>query len=177
MSRVGKYPVALKDNVSVVISNNIVNVKGKRGESSISIPVGIEIKTEKGFVSVNPLNDNKETRAMWGSMRALISNMITGVSDGFKVSLDIHGVGLRASVQGKNLVMQLGFSHDVVFPIPEGITIVCPDQTHINIEGSDKQKVGQVAAKIRAYKKPEPYKGKGIKYSNEVVRRKEGKKK
>lgn len=177
MSRVGKYPVAIKDGVVVSINDSILLVKGKKGESSIAIPSNIKVEIADSTVTISPLNNNKDTISMWGTLRALVNNMVTGVSDGFKVALEINGVGLRAAIKEKNLVMQLGFSHEVVFPIPDNVSIVCPDPTHINIEGTDKQVVGQVAAKIISYKKTEPYKGKGIKKVGAYVRRKEGKKK
>ncbi|MFL1780811.1 50S ribosomal protein L6 [Candidatus Hepatincolaceae symbiont of Richtersius coronifer] len=177
MSRVGKYPIILKNDITVDLKDNILNIKGKKGEANLLIPVDVQIKHEDNTIAISPQNDTLQARKLWGSFRALINNMVIGVSEGFKITLDISGVGYRATVQGKNLVLQLGFSHDIIFPIPEDISIVCPDATHITIEGLDKQKVGQVAAKIRAYKKPEPYKGKGIKYSDEVILRKEGKKK
>ena len=177
MSRVGKYPVELKDNTTVSLKGDELLVRGKKGESSIRIPDCIKVVCENNLVSVSMDKETTEAKRLWGSLRSLLNNMVIGVSNGFKETLDINGVGYRASVQGKNLVLQLGFSHDVIFPIPSGVSIVCPDQTHINIEGIDKQLVGQVAAKIRGFKKPEPYKGKGIKYSSEVILRKEGKKK
>jgi large subunit ribosomal protein L6 len=176
MSRIGKYPVVLKDGVSASFSGNKINVKGKKGESSLSFSNHVNVKLEDNKVIVSPANDTIEARKLWGTTKALINNMVIGVSEGFKVNLEIRGVGYRASVQGKNLVLQLGFSHDVIFPIPAGVNILCPDQTHITVEGTDKQVVGQVAAKIREYKKPEPYKGKGIRYENERVIEKSGKK-
>lgn len=176
MSRIGKYPVALKDGVSVSFNGNIINVKGKRGESSFQFSDNVLVKLEDNKVFVSPANDTLDARKLWGTTKALINNMVIGVSEGFTVKLEIRGVGYRASVQGKNLVLQLGFSHDIIFPIPAGVSIACPDQTHIVIEGTDKQVVGQVAAKIREFKKPEPYKGKGIRYENERVIEKSGKK-
>ncbi len=134
-------------------------------------------KVEDGKVVVTPNSDSKRARMLWGTTRALVNNMVTGVSKGFNANLEINGVGYRAAVQGKNLVLQLGYSHDVTFPIPDDIKIACEKPTAIAITGADKQRVGQIAAVIRAYRKPEPYKGKGIKYSDETVRRKEGKKK
>ncbi|MDR0484115.1 MAG: 50S ribosomal protein L6 [Alphaproteobacteria bacterium] len=176
MSRIGKYPVVLKDGVSVSFNGDNINVKGKKGESSLKFSNHVSVKLEDNKIVVAPNDDTIEARKLWGTTKALINNMVIGVSDGFKVNLEIRGVGYRASVQGKNLVLQLGFSHDVIFPIPAGVNIICPDQTHITVEGTDKQVVGQVAAKIREFKKPEPYKGKGIRYENERVIEKSGKK-
>ncbi len=176
MSRIGKYPVVLKEGVSASFDGNIINVKGKRGESSFRFSDQVFVKLEDNKIIVTPSNETLDARKLWGTTKALINNMVIGVSDGFIVKLEIRGVGYRASIQGKNLVLQLGFSHDVIFPIPEGVAIVCPDQTHIVVEGTDKQVVGQVAAKIRGFKKPEPYKGKGIRYENERVIEKSGKK-
>lgn len=176
MSRIGKYPVVLKDGVSVSFNGNVINVKGKKGESSFEFSDHVSVKLEDNKVIVAPSNDTLDARKLWGTTKALINNMVIGVSEGFVIKLEIRGVGYRASVQGKNLVLQLGFSHDVIFPIPESVSIVCPDQTHITVEGTDKQVVGQVSAKIRAFKKPEPYKGKGIRYEGERVIEKSGKK-
>ena len=177
MSRVGKYPIILKSGISVILENENIKINGPKGELSLDIPSCVDVVYKENQISVNPKDSTIIARKLWGSIRALINNMVVGVSDGFKVNLDINGVGYRANIQGKNLVLQLGFSHDIIFPIPEGVKLTCPDQTHIVIEGHDKQQVGQVAAKIREFKKPEPYKGKGIKYDNEVILRKEGKKK
>ena len=177
MSRVGKYPVVVKDGVMISFDNAILKVKGIKGESSIVIPEKIKLEYNDSNVILVPLDNSKDTRSIWGTLRSLINNMVIGVSDGFKVVLELNGVGFRAAVQGKNLVMQLGYSHEVIFPIPEEVSIICPDSSTINVIGIDKQVVGQVAAKIRSFRKPEPYKGKGIKYSTETIRRKEGKKK
>jgi large subunit ribosomal protein L6 len=177
MSRVGKYPILLKPGVTCSLSDNSVKLVGAKGELSLAIPQEVEVKYLDNQITVTPKNKTILARKLWGSIRALINNMVIGVSEGFRINLDINGVGYRASVQGENLVLQLGFSHEVMFRIPNDVKVVCPDQTHIIIEGYDKQKVGQVAAKIRNFKKPEPYKGKGIKYSDEVILRKEGKKK
>jgi large subunit ribosomal protein L6 len=168
MSRVGKYPVAVPSGVSVEIVNRILKTKGKLGELSLRL-------SDK--VVVTPRSQSKRARTLWGTTRALVNNMVAGVSSGFSKTLDISGVGYRAQVQGKNLQLQLGFSHDVVYPIPAGVTIKCEKPTQITISGADRQRVGQVAAEIRAFRKPEPYKGKGIKYDSERIRRKEGKKK
>jgi large subunit ribosomal protein L6 len=177
MSRVGKYPVAVPSGVSVEIVNRILRTKGKLGELSLRLSDDVEAKLEDGKVVVTPRSQSKRARTLWGTTRALVNNMVAGVSSGFSKTLDISGVGYRAQVQGKNLQLQLGFSHDVVYPIPAGVTIKCEKPTQITISGADRQRVGQVAAEIRAFRKPEPYKGKGIKYDSERIRRKEGKKK
>jgi len=177
MSRVGKNPVTVPAGVEVKLADKIFSAKGKLGELKLALSDQVETKVEDGKVWVKPANDSKQARMMWGTTRNLVRNLITGVSQGFTKSLDINGVGYRAAVQGKNLQLQLGFSHDVVFPIPADVTIKCEKPTAITISGADKQRVGQIAAEIRAFRKPEPYKGKGIKYSNETILRKEGKKK
>jgi large subunit ribosomal protein L6 len=177
MSRVGKYPVAAKEGVNISFDGNKIVAKGKKGELSFDVPANVSIKVDNNQVTVSPIDDTVEARKIWGTVRAIVNNMVIGVSEGFKTHLIIEGVGYRASLQGKNLVLQLGFSHDVVFPVPAGVNITCQDQNNVIIEGIDKHIVGQVAANIRSYKKPEPYKGKGIRYSDEVVLRKEGKKK
>jgi large subunit ribosomal protein L6 len=154
-----------------------VTAKGKLGQLSMVLNRDVKPELEGDKVTVRPLNESKRTRMAWGMSRNMINNMVTGVSAGFTVGLEINGVGYRAAVQGKNLNLQLGYSHEVQFPIPEGITIKCDKPTNISITGADKQKVGQVAAVIRSYRQPEPYKGKGIKYKSETILRKEGKKK
>jgi large subunit ribosomal protein L6 len=177
MSRIGKNPVTVPDGVSVDVVGAIVTAKGKLGELSVKLTDDVEVTQEDNLVWVKPSNDSREARKMWGTSKSVINNLVLGVSEGFTRKLEINGVGYRAQVQGKSLNLQLGFSHDVSYPIPEGIEIKCPDQTHIEIFGANKQKVGQVAAEIRAYRPPEPYKGKGIKYEDEYILRKEGKKK
>jgi large subunit ribosomal protein L6 len=177
MSRVGKYPVALPQGVTAEIKGHTVAIKGKMGNLSLEAPAEVEVKVVEGKVAVSVRHDTARARVLWGSTRSNINNMVKGVTEGFKEVLEIEGVGFRAAVQGKDLVMQLGFSHEVKFHIPDGITIKAEKPTVISITGIDKQKVGQVAAEIRGLKKPEPYKGKGIKYEGERVRRKEGKKK
>ena len=177
MSRVGKHPVAVPSGVTVEIANRILKAKGKLGELSLRLSEEVEAKLEDGKVVVTPRSDTKRARTLWGTTRALVNNMVGGVSKGFSKTLEINGVGYRAQVQGKNLQLQLGFSHDVIYPIPAGVTIKCEKPTQITISGADRQRVGQVAAEIRAFRKPEPYKGKGIKYDNERILRKEGKKK
>jgi len=177
MSRVGKHPVQVPSGVSVEIVNRILKAKGKLGELSLRLSEEVEAKLEDGKVVVAPRSDSKRARTLWGTTRALVNNMVAGVSTGFSKTLEINGVGYRAQVQGKNLQLQLGFSHDVVYPIPEGVTIKCDKPTQITVSGADRQRVGQVAAEIRAFRKPEPYKGKGIKFDKERILRKEGKKK
>lgn len=177
MSRIGKNPVVVPAGVEVKIDGQTVTAKGKQGLLSFTCPDFIEVTLNDNSVSVNPRNDSVEARKMWGTARSLVQNLVDGVSEGFVKKLEIQGVGYRAQIKGKELVLQLGFSHDVNFSIPEGIDVKCPDQTHIIISGADKQRVGQVAAVIRKYRPPEPYKGKGIRYEDEYIIRKEGKKK
>jgi large subunit ribosomal protein L6 len=177
MSRTGKKPVAPVQGVTVTIEGNTVKAKGPKGEQSLTLMDIVDAKqTDQGIV-IEPLNDSKEARAAWGTTRALIANMVTGVKTGFEKKLSIQGVGFRAAMAGKDLKLSLGFSHEVVYPTPAGITIAVPTATEITITGADKQQVGQVAAEIRGYRKPEPYKGKGVRYVGEYVPRKEGKKK
>lgn len=163
--------------VEVAISGDLISAKGKLGSLQYRATDDVVVTVDDGKISVKPANDSKRARAMWGTARSRLQNMVTGVSEGFTRNLEINGVGYRAAVQGKTLVLQLGFSHDVNYPIPEGIDIKCERPTAIAVSGADKQKVGQVAAEIRSYRPPEPYKGKGIKYDDEMIRRKEGKKK
>ena len=177
MSRIGKNPVAVPDGVNVEIVGRLIKAKGKLGELSYEHADDIDVRLAEGNIHVAPKNETKRARFMWGTTRTCIVNLVTGVAEGFTVNLEINGVGYRAAVQGKVLNLQLGLSHDVNFPIPEGVTIKCDKQTNLAISGADKQLVGQVAANIRSYRKPEPYKGKGIKYANEIIFRKEGKKK
>lgn len=177
MSRVGKYPVALPQGVTAEVKNQTVAVKGKMGNLNLVVPNEVEVKVADGKVAVSMRQDNSRSRVLWGTTRNNINNMVKGVTDGFRTVLEIEGVGFKAAVQGKDLVMQLGFSHEVRFTPPAGITIKAEKPTVISVTGIDKQQVGQVAAEIRSMKKPEPYKGKGIKYEGERVRRKEGKKK
>ncbi len=177
MSRVGKNPIEIPDGVSVDITGQVVTAKGKQGELSATLIDDVEIGREGNLISVNIRNDSFATQKMWGTSRSIINNLVVGVSEGFARNLEINGVGYRAQVQGKELVLQLGFSHEVRFLVPEGITVQCEDQNHIAVSGADKQKVGQTAAEIRGFRPPEPYKGKGIKYEGEYVFRKEGKKK
>ena len=177
MSRIGKKAVAIPAGVTATINARILVVKGPKGELSMPLVDDISYTIEAAEIAVLPASDTKRARSFWGMQRTLVSNLVTGVSDGFTKVLLITGVGYRASVQGANLKLQLGYSHDVDFAIPDGITIKTPDPTTVEITGSDKQRVGQVAAEIRRWRKPEPYKGKGIKYRGEVIFRKEGKKK
>ncbi len=177
MSRVGKIPVEVPSGVDVAINGRVVTAKGSRGQLAFEAAGDVTVALEDGKIVVRPVDDSKRARSMWGTARSRIQSMVTGVAEGFTKNLEINGVGYRAAVQGSTLNLQLGFSHDIAYPIPEGIAITCERPTAIAISGADKQKVGQVAADIRAYRPPEPYKGKGIKYSDEIVLRKEGKKK
>ena len=177
MSRIGKKPVPVPAGVTATIEGRTLSVKGAKGTLTLALADEITYAIEDGGISVQPANDTRTARAFWGMQRTLVQNLVTGVTEGFTKQLLITGVGYRANVQGKNLKLQLGYSHDVDFAIPDGITIATPDQTTVNITGIDKQKVGQVAAEIRRWRKPEPYKGKGIKYAGEYIFRKEGKKK
>ncbi len=177
MSRIGKHPVPVPAGVDVTVDGQTVTAKGKLGELSFVVVDDIIAKLESGKVVVLPRADTRRARTQWGTARTQVSNLIEGVSKGFTVNLEISGVGYRAAVQGAELVLQLGYSHDIRYSIPEGITIKAEKPTAISVFGRDRQKVGQVAAEIRGYRKPEPYKGKGIKYGTEVVLRKEGKKK
>ena len=177
MSRTGKKPIAAVSGVTVTIDGRKVTAKGPKGEQSLTLMDIVNVKqTDEGIV-IEPANDSQDARAAWGTTRALIANMVTGVKDGFEKKLSILGVGYRAAMQGKDLKLLLGYSHDVIYETPAGITIATPTQTEITISGIDKQQVGQVAANIRAYRKPEPYKGKGVRYVGEFVAKKEGKKK
>jgi large subunit ribosomal protein L6 len=177
MSRVAKNPVEVPSSIDVSISGGLITAKGPNGELTLNKHDLVSVDLEEGKLQVKANNDSKLARSMSGTTRALLSNIVTGVSQGFEKKLTIIGVGYRAQVQGKNLNLTLGFSHPVVYPIPEGITIEAPSQTELVIKGADKQKVGQVAAEIRAYRPPEPYKGKGVRYTDEYVVRKQAKKK
>ncbi|MGA7261396.1 MAG: 50S ribosomal protein L6 [Stellaceae bacterium] len=177
MSRVGKHPVAVPSGVEVQMSGQILSAKGSLGTLRLVVSNEVTAAIADGAVTIAPKSDTKHARAMWGTTRALVNNMITGVAKGFSVTLEINGVGYRAAVQGNTLNLQLGYSHEIAYPIPSDVKIVCERPTLINVSGADRQRVGQIAAEIRAYRPPEPYKGKGIKYSTETVRRKEGKKK
>ena len=177
MSRTGKKPVAPVSGVTVTIADRKVTVKGPKGEQSLTLMDIVNAKQDAHGIVIEPANDTKEANAAWGTTRALINNMVVGVTKGFEKKLEITGVGYRAALQGKNLQLALGYSHDVVYAIPEGIAITVPKPTEITITGNDSQRVGQVAAEIRSYRPPEPYKGKGVKYADEFIFRKEGKKK
>lgn len=177
MSRVGKNPVTVPDGIEIQIVDQLISAKGKLGERSVTLPREVEVSREENLIWVKPREESKRARAMWGTSRAMVTNLVTGVSEGFSKTLEITGVGYRAAAQGKNLNLQLGYSHEINYPVPEGIEIKCENQTTIEISGADKQAVGQVAAEIRAFRKPEPYKGKGIRYRGEQILRKEGKKK
>ena len=177
MSRIGKKAVPIPAGVTADIAGGQLSVKGPKGTLSMRLADEIRYEIADDAVSVQPVNDTKRARAFWGMQRTLVQNLMTGVTQGFTKKLLITGVGYRAAAQGRTLRLQLGYSHDVVYAIPEGITIAVPKPTEITITGNDPQRVGQVAAEIRAYRPPEPYKGKGVKYANEFIFRKEGKKK
>jgi large subunit ribosomal protein L6 len=177
MSRIGKRPVAIPSGVTASIDGGQLSVKGPKGNLTLTLREEISYTLEDGGILVKPANDSKQARAFWGMQRTLVQNLVTGVTEGFTKKLLITGVGYRAAAQGRNLRLQLGYSHDVDVAVPEGIEVKTPDTTTIEISGIDKQKVGQLAAEIRRWRKPEPYKGKGIKYDGEYIFRKEGKKK
>ena len=177
MSRVGKYPVEIPAGVQVALAGRTLTAKGRLGELRLELTDHVEAAVENNAVTVAPRGSERQARMMWGTTRALVANMVKGVSGGYRKSMEISGTGYRAAVQGSNLVMNLGFAHDVVYPIPAGIKITTPRPTAITVEGIDKRLVGQVAAEIRGFRPPEPYKGKGIKFEGEAIRRKEGKKK
>jgi large subunit ribosomal protein L6 len=177
MSRVGKKPVLIPAGVTAQVEGQNVSVKGAKGELKFVVPEEVSVVFEKGEISVDPRNETKRAQAMWGTSRAMIANLVTGVSKGFERKLEITGVGYKAAVSGRKLQLSLGYSHDIDFPIPDGITIVAPRPTELAISGIDRREVGQVAAEIRSLRPPEPYKGKGVKYAGEFIFRKEGKKK
>jgi len=177
MSRVGKYPVPVPSGVQVALQGRTIVAKGKNGELKLDLTDDVDIEIASGQVAVKPRRQDRRSRTMWGTTRSLIQGMVTGVSTGFTRSMEITGTGYRAAVQGKDLVLSLGYSHEIRYPIPQGIKITTERPTAIKVEGADKRQVGQVAAEIRAYRGPEPYKGKGVRYTNEVILRKEGKKK
>ncbi len=177
MSRIGKRAVPIPAGVTAEIKEGTLSVKGPKGTLSLGLSDFIDYKVAEGEIQVNPANDTKQARSFWGLQRTLVSNLVEGVTDGFTKTLVITGVGYRAQAQGKKLKLQLGYSHDVDLDVPEGLTVNTPDQTTVEISGIDKQAVGQFAAEIREWRKPEPYKGKGIKYRGEYIFRKEGKKK
>lgn len=177
MSRLGKKPIPAPSGVTITLQGQDVSVKGPKGTLSYRAPDDVDLSYADGALSVKPRYETQRARAMWGTARAVLANYVKGVTEGFEKTLELNGVGYRAAMQGKNLQLQLGFSHDVIYIPPEGITIAAPKPTEIKVSGIDIQAVGQVAAEIREYRKPEPYKGKGVKYAGERIRRKEGKKK
>ncbi len=177
MSRVGLSPIVIPDGVDVRVAGREVVAKGSLGELSMTVTDSVSVDHADGQIRVSPRDESKRSRALWGTTRSLLNNIVEGVSRGFERRLQISGVGYRAQLQGEVLVLQLGYSHEVRYPVPDGITIAVPSQTEIVVTGIDRQKVGQTAAVIRAFRKPEPYKGKGIRYSDEIIVRKEGKKK
>jgi large subunit ribosomal protein L6 len=177
MSRIGKKAVPIPSGVTASVEGQTVKMKGPKGALQFVVPDEIVVTMDKGSIKVDPRSDTNRALAMWGTSRTLVANLIAGVTKGFESKLDITGVGYRAAVQGKNLQIALGYSHDVIYPIPDGIAITTPKPTEIVVTGIDKQKVGQVAAEIRGFRPPEPYKGKGVRYSGEYIFRKEGKKK
>ena len=177
MSRIGKLPVAIPDGVKANVEGQRVTTSGPKGELEVTLVDDVTVEMTDDGIKVAPNDMSKRSRSMWGMSRTLVQNIVTGVTDGYEKKLEINGVGYRAQVQGKTLNLALGFSHDVAFAIPDGIDVACPKPTEVIITGIDKQKVGQVAAEIRRYRPPEPYKGKGVKYADEYVFRKEGKKK
>jgi len=177
MSRVGKYPVPVPAGVQVALQGRTVVAKGRLGELKLDLTDEVDIEVANNEVAVKPRGGDRRSRTMWGTTRSLIQGMVTGVSTGFSKTMEITGTGYKAAVQGKDLVLNLGYSHEIRYPIPAGIKITTEKPTSIKVEGSDKRQVGQVAAEIRGYRGPEPYKGKGVRYDNEVILRKEGKKK
>jgi large subunit ribosomal protein L6 len=177
MSRIGKRPVTIPSGVTATVEGQTVKMKGPKGQLQFVVHDDVEVKFDSGVIKVAPRVNTNRAQAMYGTARAQVANLVAGVTKGFEKKLEITGVGYRAAMQGKNLQLALGYSHDVVFPIPEGITITVPKPTEITITGNDSQRVGQVAAEIRSYRPPEPYKGKGVKYADEFIFRKEGKKK
>ena len=177
MSRIGKKPVPVPQGVTANVDGQTVTAKGPKGELKFVVNDEVLVKMEDGAVKLDPRDQSKDARSKWGMSRTQVENIMTGVKDGFERKLEINGVGYRAAMQGKNLQLALGFSHDVVYEVPEGITVATPKPTEISVTGIDKQRVGQVAAEIRKYRGPEPYKGKGVKYAEERIVRKEGKKK
>ncbi len=177
MSRIGKMPIAIASGVTLTVDGQTVKAKGSKGELELTLVPEVTISQGDDGLTVAPVDESQRARAMWGLSRSLVANMVQGVSEGFSKELEINGVGYRAEMQGKSLKLALGFSHDVIYDVPEGIEIKTPKPTEVVISGIDKQKVGQVAAEIRSYRPPEPYKGKGVKYVDEYIFRKEGKKK
>tara|TARA_R110002072_G_scaffold236392_1_gene393980 strand:- start:12 stop:545 length:534 start_codon:yes stop_codon:yes gene_type:complete len=177
MSRIGKKAVQIPAGVEANLNDRVLTIKGPKGSLDMAFVSEVDAKLEDGAVTITPRGDGKRARSMWGMQRTLVDNLVQGVTEGFAKTLELNGVGYRAQMQGKNVNLQLGFSHDILYEVADGVEVKCPNQTTIVVSGIDKQKVGQVAAEIRSYRKPEPYKGKGVKYEGEYVFRKEGKKK
>ena len=177
MSRIGKKPVVVPSGVAASVNGQTVTVKGPKGELKFVVNDALLVKMENGGIAVDPRSQSKDARSKWGMSRSMIRNLVTGVTKGYEKRMEINGVGYRAAMAGKNLQLSLGYSHEVVYEVPAGITVVCPKPTEIVVSGIDKRQVGQVAAEIRDYRGPEPYKGKGVKYADETIFRKEGKKK
>ncbi|HLG86946.1 MAG TPA: 50S ribosomal protein L6 [Alphaproteobacteria bacterium] len=177
MSRIGKNAVPVPQGVEVKLAGQVISAKGKLGQGSVTLVDEIQAEMKDGKIAVMPRNDSRRARNMWGTSRSLVNNLVKGVATGFTENLEINGVGYRAAVQGKDLVLQLGYTHEIKYPIPTGVTMKTEKPTTISITGPDKQQVGQIAAEIRAFRPPEPYKGKGVKYESETIIRKEGKKK
>jgi len=177
MSRIGKKPVSIPDGVTATVDGQVVTAKGPKGELKYVVNDEVLVAMEDGAVNVQPRNQSKDARSKWGMSRTMISNIMEGVKNGFERKLEINGVGYRAAMQGKNIQLSLGYSHEVVYSVPEGVSAACPKPTEIVLNGIDKQQLGQVAAEIREFRPPEPYKGKGVKYAEETIIRKEGKKK
>ncbi len=177
MSRIGKKPVGIPDGVTATVDGQTVTAKGPKGELQFVVNKEVLVKMEDGVITVDPRDQSKDARSKWGMSRTMVQNILDGVKGGFEKKLEINGVGYRAAMQGNDVQLSLGFSHEVVYKVPEGVSVACPKPTEIVVSGIDKQKVGQVAAEIRSYRPPEPYKGKGVKYADETIFRKEGKKK
>jgi len=177
MSRIGKKLISLPDGVQASVDGQFVKVKGPKGELDVTLVDDVEVALKDGTITVEPRDQSKQSRSMWGMSRTLVQNLVDGVTNGYTKTLEINGVGYRAQLKGKDLQLQLGLSHEVIFAVPEGVKIECPKQTEVIVSGIEKQKVGQVAAEIRRFRPPEPYKGKGIRYQGEYIFRKEGKKK
>jgi len=177
MSRIGKKPISLPDGAQATVNGQVVKIKGPKGELEVTLVKDVVVALEDGAIQVDPINQSKQARSMWGMSRTLVQNLVEGVTNGYAKTLEIQGVGYRAALKGKDLQLQLGLSHEVLYAVPEGVKIECPKQTEVIVSGIEKQKVGQVAAEIRQFRPPEPYKGKGIRYQGEYVFRKEGKKK
>jgi large subunit ribosomal protein L6 len=177
MSRIGKKAVQIPAGVEANLNDRVLTIKGPKGSLDMAFVSEVDAKLEDGAVTITPRGDGKRARSMWGMQRTLVDNLVQGVTEGFTKTLELNGVGYRAQMQGKNVNLQLGFSHDILYEVADGVEVKCPNQTTIVVSGIDKQKVGQVAAEIRSYRKPEPYKGKGVKYEGEYIFRKEGKKK